>query len=489
MKIPMVRTFQLNFQLVHNADQTTGNAVETRDKVHGARVQKSKPARKGQKKTVSVKNDHVKEELDDSDHADWDELPHGLGKQKIKKHDEDEDGMENDFKNGEDVDETTKLPKEEDSMLRSEVKLPDKPKPGKHPYGLTPGTSPYPNYKSPSAEQCEEVHRLLSTMHGPKLRSKNPPRASATVTGCGAVPFVLDAVLRTLLSASTTAKNSATALKGLISTFGSIDDSPDWDAVRRATLPQVVDSIKRAGLANMKGKNIKAILDTVYNRNMQDAKSSSAPAVKSEDNDKKDVKGQSPMLRMAYVDKMSDEEAMTELTLLPGIGVKTAACVLLFNMGRDVFAVDTHVFRLTQWLGWLPPDVKGVTRDKTFSHLEVHIPAHLKYPLHAQFVTHGRECLRCRANTSPNTDGWDEAVCPIEDLVHRTGAMKQGKRKSGKENGKKAVAGRVTKKKGSTTGKKRKADYEDSEESESEVEMEATEPEEESESDVEMDDD
>jgi len=325
-------------------------------------------------------------------------------------------------------------------------------------------------------------------MHGPKWRSKNPPRASAKVSGCGAVPFVVDAVLRTLLSASTTASNAGLALQGLIATFGSIDDSPDWDAVRRAPLPKVVESIKRAGLANMKGANIKAILNTVYERNVQEADKNSTddPTEKVENikvEEAQDIKGQSPMLRMKYVENMSDEEAMTELTSLPGIGVKTAACVLMFNMNRDVFAVDTHVFRMCQWLGWVP-DIKGVTRDRAFSHLEVHVPNHLKYPLHVQMVMHGRECLRCRANTSPNTEGWDDFECPIDALVKRTGPMKGGSRSGGKNA--KASNGRGTGSKSNGSGKspakgkrKRRQDSSD----ESEVEMEETE-----ESEAQMDD-
>ena len=345
----------------------------------------------------------------------------------------------------------TKLSKEEDSLIRSEIDVPKSTasvsKPRKNPYGLTPGKSPYTEYDRPTAEECEQVHRLLSKMHGPKWRSKNPPRASAKVSGCGAVPFVVDAVLRTLLSASTTASNAGLALQGLITTFGSIDDSPDWDAVRRAPLPKVVESIKRAGLANMKGANIKSILDTVYIRNIEESKNPmNDPAEKTviKDDNVKETVGQSPMLRMKYVENMSDEEAMTELTSLPGIGVKTAACVLMFNMGRDVFAVDTHVFRMCQWLGWVP-NVKGLTRDRAFSHLEVHIPNHLKYPLHVQMVMHGRECLRCRANTSPNTEGWDEYDCPIDDFVHRTGPMKSGKRGGGSSKSANVISGRVKK--------------------------------------------
>lgn len=409
----------------------------------------------------------MKDEVSKEDSKDWTDLPQNQDntsdKENIKKEPKSSTA--------------TKLSKEEDSLLRSEVDVPKTPssgsKPRKNPYGLTPGKSPYPDYNRPTAEECTKVHELLSKMHGPKWRSKNPPRASAKVSGCGAVPFVVDAVLRTLLSASTTASNAGLALQGLIAAFGSIDDSPDWDAVRRAPLPKVVESIKRAGLANMKGANIKAILDTVYKRNLEEAKNpKNDPTEKSADiktEEAKETVGQSPMLRMKYVESMSDEEAMTELTSLPGIGVKTAACVLMFNMGRDVFAVDTHVFRMCQWLGWTP-DVKGLTRDRAFSHLEVHVPNHLKYPLHVQMVMHGRECLRCRANTSPNTEGWDEFECPIDELVRRTGPMKGGSRGGATA---KSGGGKSSKGKGSgkspTKGKRKRRQESSDEESEAEM--------------------
>lgn len=355
---------------------------------------------------------------------EWIELPHGLGRQLI----ESASQLSTNGKASTKIQPSKIIKTEESGEKQPSTSEPRKK--GKHPYGLTPGASPFPEYMSPSAEDCEEVHRLLSEVHGARLRPKVIPRASATVTGCGEVPFVLDAVLRTLLSANTSGRNSAMALKGLINAFGSVDDSPNWDAVRQAPLPAVIESIRRGGLANVKATNIKAILDTVYERNVkgnQKAEENKDLATTTKPGPKQDIIGQNPLLRIDYISKMSDDDAMIELVSLPGIGVKTAACVLMFNMGRDVFAVDTHIYRLCQWLGWLP-ETKGMTRDKAFSHLEVRIPNHLKYPLHKQLILHGRECVRCRANTSPSTQGWDDAVCPIENLVKRAGPMKSGKR-------------------------------------------------------------
>src|SRR5699024_4679701 len=106
---------------------------------------------------------------------------------------------------------------------------------------------------------------------------------------------------------------------------------------------------------------------------------------------------------------LSKDDAMFEFVKYPGIGVKTAACVILFCLQRPCFAVDTHVFRLSKWLGWLPPTedpepereadekqkVKKTPKRRineitAFSHLEVRVPEHLKYPLHQLFIRHGK---------------------------------------------------------------------------------------------------
>jgi endonuclease III len=119
---------------------------------------------------------------------------------------------------------------------------------------------------------------------------------------------------------------------------------------------------------------------------------------------------------------LDTDEAFEKLVSYPGIGAKTASCVLLFCMQRPSFAVDTHVFRLCKWLGWVP---EHATRDTTFSHCEVRIPDELKYPLHYLLIKHGKTCQRCRAITGESSAGWEEG-CVIEDLVERTGVRKGG---------------------------------------------------------------
>jgi endonuclease III len=309
-------------------------------------------------------------------------------------------------------------------------------------YGLTPGRTPYPDFKFPSAEACHQVHDLLSKAHGEVIAPKTIPDPSLTVTGCGEVPSVLDALVRTLLSGATSGSNSAKAFNGLVQRFGTLTEgigkgSVNWDAVRRAPLQDVFEAIKSGGLADIKSKNLKALLDQVYEENQErknrHAVEESSPTGNEKSNmstdeaqEAEEVKeydiasAKDHFLNLQYIHKYKTSKAMRALIRYPGIGPKTAACVLLFCLQRPCFAVDTHIFRICKWLGWVPDKANEIT---AFSHLDVKIPDELKYSLHQLFIKHGKECPRCRAITSPTSADWDKG-CVIEDLVKRTGRKK-----------------------------------------------------------------
>ena len=144
-------------------------------------------------------------------------------------------------------------------------------------------------------------------------------------------------------------------------------------------------------------------------------------------------------------------DAIFTFVKYPGIGVKTAACTALFCMQRDCFAVDTHVFRLAQWLGWVPANNKRVGRDTTFSHLEVRIPDELKYDLHQLFLKHGKTCPRCRASTGESSASWEDG-CVIDHLVKRSGPRKGGVGSPSKKQGSKSVSAKKSKKKVKDSG-------------------------------------
>lgn len=311
-------------------------------------------------------------------------------------------------------------------------------------YGLTPGRTPFPDFKFPSAEACHQVNDILSKAHGEVIAPKTIPEPSLTVTGCGEVPSVLDALIRTLLSGATSGRNSARAFNGLVQRFGTLTEgigkgSVNWDAVRQAPLDDVFEAIKSGGLADIKSKNLKALLDQAYEENQERMNRHAAEDSSATDNEKVNISSDEAkeaeevkeydiasakdhFLNLQYIHKYKTSKALRALIRYPGIGPKTAACVLLFCLRRPCFAVDTHIFRITKWLGWVPDKANEIT---AFRHLDVKIPDELKYSLHQLFIKHGKECPRCRAITSPTSADWDKG-CVIEELVKRTGRKKIG---------------------------------------------------------------
>ncbi|KAI9744494.1 MAG: hypothetical protein M1818_002023 [Claussenomyces sp. TS43310] len=329
-----------------------------------------------------------------------------------------------------------------DDLLTATEKPDKRPKKGKlNPYGLSPGETPFPDFPMPTIAACNEVNHLLSKLHGSVEAPKEIPAPSLEFSGCGEVPSVLDALIRTRLSAATSGQNSRYAFQGLVEKYGIYEDgigkgSVNWNKVRDSSEADIAEAIKRGGLAVTKSKSIKAILNMVHEQNLA---RSNAFIKEKEYGQKVDMvgtekqtQGQKDMeiavadqniLSLQYMHGLTSEEAMTELVKFPGIGVKTASCVILFCLQQPSFAVDTHVWRLCKWLRWVP---EGATRDQTFSHCEVRVPDDMKYSLHQLFIKHGKTCGRCRAITGEASEVWADTNCPIEKLVLRTGARKGG---------------------------------------------------------------
>ena len=78
---------------------------------------------------------------------------------------------------------------------------------------------------------------------------------------------------------------------------------------------------------------------------------------------------------LEHLQQSTDDEIKAELERFKGVGKKTIACVLMFCLDRHEFPVDTHVWRITKALGWVPAKA---SRDEAYSHLNARIPDHLK---------------------------------------------------------------------------------------------------------------
>jgi endonuclease-3 len=170
---------------------------------------------------------------------------------------------------------------------------------------------------------------------------------------------VLDQVVGTVLSQHTSDRNSERAFALLKQRF------PDWEQVLDAPHEEVADAIRCGGIADRKAATIQRILAAVEER-----------------------EGRLDLERLRRLDDAAVEEYLTSL---PGVGPKTAACVLVFAMERDAFPVDTHVHRVATRLGWIPP---GTSADKAHRLLAPAVPPEIRYELHVALIAHGRTVCR-----------------------------------------------------------------------------------------------
>ena len=109
------------------------------------------------------------------------------------------------------------------------------------------------------------------------------------------------------------------------------------------------------------------------------------------------------MLRQVQVDfgdltleplrELSSEEATAYLTSLPGVGIKTAKCVLMYALGREVLPIDTHVQRVAKRLGLLGNDRPA---SQLHDALERVVAPQDRYAFHVNAVAHGRAVCRAR---------------------------------------------------------------------------------------------
>ncbi len=171
----------------------------------------------------------------------------------------------------------------------------------------------------------------------------------------------LDMLIGTLLSQNTNDRNSHRAYLELRKRF------PTWKKVAEAPVGAIASAIKVGGMKNQKSSRIKALLRTVH----------------------KDYGS----YRIRGLEKMKKDEIISMITGFHGIGFKTAACVLLFSLRREVFPVDTHIHRICNRLGL----IKTKTPDQTFETMKLLVPEGKSYSFHTNLIRFGRTiCLAQR---------------------------------------------------------------------------------------------
>src|SRR5947209_11108951 len=142
----------------------------------------------------------------------------------------------------------------------------------------------------------------------------------------------LGGLVGTILSQHTSDSNSERAYQQLIATF------PTWEEVRDAPTNEVANAIRSGGLANIKAPRIQDALLTLTG--WQQAQG-----------------GTKSLSDYLYdeLTKRTSEEAWQYLRSISGVGPKTAACVLMFNLNRPVMPIDTHAWRVSRRLGLIGP--------------------------------------------------------------------------------------------------------------------------------------
>jgi len=113
---------------------------------------------------------------------------------------------------------------------------------------------------------------------------------------------------------------------------------------------------------------------------------------------------------LAPLRHMPVDEAEAFLVSLPGIGVKVARCFLMFGLHAPVFAVDTHIWRLSQRLGWLADQKGSAPHKRGVDALQAFVPMTDPVSLHVNLIFLGRDFCNAREQNCPACPL--RAVCP-----------------------------------------------------------------------------
>lgn len=202
-------------------------------------------------------------------------------------------------------------------------------------------------------DEHDRIRRILDA-----LRDSGPPSGKSPLLAKAADP--LDTLVLTILSQATSDVNSVRAFDSLKMRFAT------WKEVLGAPVGEVEAAIACGGLARQKAPRIRALLSHLA------------------------VRGG---LSLDFLKSWDSRRAFDYLVALPGVGPKTAACVLGFALGRPALPVDTHVHRLAGRLGladraWSPA--------KTQQHLEKIVPRDIQTELHLRLIDLGRAFCRPR---------------------------------------------------------------------------------------------
>ena len=223
---------------------------------------------------------------------------------------------------------------------------------------------PNATYTTPAAEKAWTNHSILDHFYG-----HLPPGSRRTP---------MRELISTVLSHRTTHADEELAYDRMLEAFG------DWAGVEVAPAAELAHAIRTTRWPDTQAPRIQEILRRIK--------------AETGGNYQLDFLAQWPL-----------ERAMAWLTDMPGIGLKTASLVLLFNFQKPVLPVDAHVHRVAQRMGFLGPKVPV---EKAHAVLLALLPADAEtlFNFHKHNYWHGQQiCFFLRPNC---------ARCPLKGFCN-----------------------------------------------------------------------
>lgn len=217
------------------------------------------------------------------------------------------------------------------------------------------------------ANNVKEIAGLLKNLYGDfsHYNRKNP----------------LDELLFIICSVRTSEKNYQNTYKLLR------DEFPRFSMLAEAPVEYIARPLAVGGLQNQKSIAVKKIMSAIVHKYGKPT--------------------------LAPLKHLSDKDCEEFLTSLPGVGKKVARCIMMYSLNRKVFPVDTHCWRISYRIGWVRAKQRGVCTPRDMDRLQNKIPPDLRYSLHVNMVSLGREvCTAIKAMCNK---------CPINDYCKKIG--------------------------------------------------------------------
>lgn len=286
------------------------------------------------------------------------------------------------------------------------------------------GYQPFLSWKGPGEKAYREAFHALRDQYGPGKENQlklevmvNPLLPGHTYCGDG---HNFHALIEPIISCATSNNNQKLASDSLKRrlTYHNGKQSKDWPNYHKLidmSEEELSDIIRQSGRQKNNANYIMALFRNIRDENIKIRGLSAEEAYKIDKEAKDAEDWKDGLLSLDFMVGMGMQEMFDKLVSYHGIACKTAACIMCFCFGFAVFAVDTHVFRLCQWLGWLP---RNCARDDAFKFFSLVIPPELHKDLHQALWHHGQLCFRCGEKTWNRTDDlrWKNSVCTLEQL-------------------------------------------------------------------------